>query len=252
MTLFEIILAISGGFFAGCINTLSGNGSIVTLGFMTEIMGLPPQIANGTNRLGLLTQGIGSLHAFHHNNRLGTYGFNRHILLGILSAILGALCSIYVDPNSFFIVYKFMMLLMLIMAIFKPDQWYKSNLDRNLQHSWISYVIIIVLGFYGGFIQMGMGVFFVFLMIHFLKTPVLEANIVKIIMVSCYTLIILFLFHHHQMLDWKIGMTIAIGQGIGGWLMAHYASRIPNAAKVAHYLFIIAVSLTVFKLFGLF
>lgn len=33
MSPFEITYAIVGGFIAGCVNTLAGNGSVITLGF---------------------------------------------------------------------------------------------------------------------------------------------------------------------------------------------------------------------------
>ncbi|MGB3083827.1 MAG: sulfite exporter TauE/SafE family protein, partial [Saprospiraceae bacterium] len=64
MSLYEISFAIIGGFIAGCINTLAGNGSVITLGFLTEVMGLPGGLANGTNRVGIVVQGLTSLQAF--------------------------------------------------------------------------------------------------------------------------------------------------------------------------------------------
>lgn len=69
MTSYEIFLAIIGGFIAGCINTLAGNGSVLTLGFLTEIMGMPGNLANGTNRIGIFIQGLASLEAFQRNKK---------------------------------------------------------------------------------------------------------------------------------------------------------------------------------------
>ena len=46
-------LLIFGGVIAGIINTLAGNGSVITLSLCTEWVGLSPSIANGTNRLGV-------------------------------------------------------------------------------------------------------------------------------------------------------------------------------------------------------
>jgi uncharacterized protein len=70
MSLFEISFAIIGGFIAGCVNTLAGNGSVITLGYLTEVMGLPGNVANGTNRIGIIIQGATSLEAFNRNKKI--------------------------------------------------------------------------------------------------------------------------------------------------------------------------------------
>lgn len=40
MNNYEIFIAITGGFLAGVINTFAGNGSTITLGILTEVLGL--------------------------------------------------------------------------------------------------------------------------------------------------------------------------------------------------------------------
>lgn len=250
MTLSQFILAIVAGFAAGCINTLSGNGSILTLGFMTEVLGMPAQLANGTNRLGLFTQGVASLESFRRNERLGLYDSQGYILSGIVGALAGALTSVFLDAGSFRQVYKMLMLGMLVLALLRPERWIRANLDSRQLPRYIYIPLFVVLGFYGGFIQMGMGIFFLFIMVNILKTPIVEANIIKLIMVTSYTFLIIIIFHHYHMMDWRTGMIIALGQGAGGWMMAQWASRVPNVEKWGYVLFVSAIALTVMKLFG--
>ena len=54
------LLALVGSFVAGAINTLAGNGSAITLTILTEVLGLPGTVANGTNRVGIATQSLAS------------------------------------------------------------------------------------------------------------------------------------------------------------------------------------------------
>jgi len=61
-TLLLILLVII-GFVAGVINTIAGGGSLLTLP-MLIFMGLPPSIANGTNRIGIFIQSITSVVGF--------------------------------------------------------------------------------------------------------------------------------------------------------------------------------------------
>ncbi|NOT37878.1 MAG: sulfite exporter TauE/SafE family protein [Saprospiraceae bacterium] len=108
--------------------------------------------------------------------------------------------------------------------------------------------MFFILGFYGGFIQLGMGVFFIFIMTYLLNFDIIKSNIIKIIMVSSYTILIILIFQWNQMIDWKVGLTIAIGQSTGGYLMAHFSSRMKNLEKFVYYLFIGVVSLTLCKM----
>ncbi|HNT30748.1 MAG TPA: TSUP family transporter, partial [bacterium] len=90
MSLAEIVMAIAGGFVAGCINTLAGNGSVITLGFLTEVMGLPGALANGTNRIGIFVQGLTSLEAFQRNKKMPLERTWKYLITGIVGAIAGA------------------------------------------------------------------------------------------------------------------------------------------------------------------
>jgi len=55
----DILLCIAAGLFAGVLNTIAGSGSVVTLSLLS-FLGLPANIANGTNRIGLLFQSSAS------------------------------------------------------------------------------------------------------------------------------------------------------------------------------------------------
>ena len=54
ITLFQFGLIIVGGFLAGVMNTLAGYGSMISLSLLMDVIGLPPNVANGTNRVNVL------------------------------------------------------------------------------------------------------------------------------------------------------------------------------------------------------
>lgn len=251
MSLFETCFAIVGGFVAGCVNTLAGNGSVITLGFLTEILGLPGNLANGTNRVGIVIQGLSSLPSFHKANRLPLVSAWRFLIWGVFGAIIGTFLAVYISPNAFYVVYKYLMLALFVFMILHGNKPWKTTLESNSLPAWIYGVVFFVFGFYGGFIQMGMGIFLLAFMMLFMKYNILEANALKIIMVSGYTLIALIIFHFYGMVVWSIGLTIAIGQGLGGWMTAHYANKIPNAEIWAHRFLYFIMGLTLLKLFDI-
>ncbi|MBK9271247.1 MAG: sulfite exporter TauE/SafE family protein [Saprospiraceae bacterium] len=252
MNLYEICLAVAGGFFAGCINTLAGNGSVITLGFLTEVMGLPGNIANGTNRIGIFVQGLSSLEAFHRNKKMPLQRTWKYLLTGMIGAIAGAWLALDISTEGFRKVYSFLVLALLILMIFQ-SRWQKKAVENDQTVSpWIYIPVFLALGFYGGFIQMGMGLFFLAVMLYVTRLPIVESNAVKVFMVTSYTLMVIGIFQYFGLIEWKIGLTIAIGQGIGGWLTAQWASTIPHAETIARRFLIFIMVFTLFHLFGVF
>ena len=66
------------GIAAGFINTIAGGGSLLTLPVLM-LMGMPADVANATNRVGVMFQSVTGLQGFHKQNKLDTSA-----LVGIL------------------------------------------------------------------------------------------------------------------------------------------------------------------------
>ncbi|MCC6753111.1 MAG: sulfite exporter TauE/SafE family protein [Saprospiraceae bacterium] len=251
MTAYEIGFAVIGGFVAGCINTLAGNGSVITLGFLTGVMGLPGHIANGTNRIGIISQGIASIEAFIRHRKIPLRSAWKLLIWGFIGAVFGTLVAIRISADQFMFVFKYLMLALLIFVIANRKQIDHRQIPEIRIPPVLYIPAFFLFGFYGGFIQMGMGILLLAFMVWYMKFPVVEANALKIVMVTSYTVIALPIFHFAGLVDWKIGLPIAIGQSFGGWITAHKASTLPNAALWAYRMLVAIMVFTLFKLFGL-
>ena len=62
----KIIIIILAGVLVGFINTLSGGGSVISLSLLL-ILGLPADIANGTNRISIFFQTFSSAGMVHQH-----------------------------------------------------------------------------------------------------------------------------------------------------------------------------------------
>ena len=101
------------GLIAGVINTLAGGGSLLTLPILI-FSGLPPNIANGTNRVCLLIQSIFGT-AGYHSKGISSYPFSIYLGLSSLGgALIGAQIAIEINPYIF---NKILSILMLIMVL---------------------------------------------------------------------------------------------------------------------------------------
>jgi len=99
---------------------------------------------------------------------------------------------------------------------------------------------------------MGMGVFYLAVLVLVARLPLIESNTIKAITVGTFTLIAVIIFAFTGLIVWSIGIVMGIAQFAGGWIAAHYASKIPGASKYAYYVLLVAVSLSILKLFNVF
>ena len=246
-----VTIALIGSFIAGLVNTLAGNGSAITLTILTEILGLPGNLANGTNRVGVFTQTIASTYGFYHNGRLDLTGRRLHVITTIIGAILGTIVATQISNEQFHQVFRFLMVFMLLVILVKPARWLRETDLERQPSRWVIIPAFLALGFYGGFIQMGMGIIFLAVTVLGARFSLLDANILKSYIIAIYTVPVLIIFHVQGLIDWKFGLFMAIGQTVGGYLMAHYASRFPRANLWAYRLLILMVVLAIIKLFDL-
>ncbi len=251
MEFHHYLIAIVGSFFAGAINTMAGNGSVITLMILTEMMGLPGNLANGTNRIGLFTQSVAGAFAFKRNGRLNLQRSWAFITFTTVGAIIGALVAVRVSNEQFLGVFRSLMVFMLLVILVKPERWLRQT-DPNLRLSlWAVIPMFLALGFYGGFIQMGMGIFFLAVMVLTARYSLVDSNAIKVTIVGLYTIIVILIFQWQGLIDWKIGILMAIGQTAGGYFTAIFASRNADANRWAHRLLVVVILLSIIKMYNL-
>lgn len=249
LTWLDFLIVLLGSALAGSVNTLAGNGSAITLTILTAVIGLPDNLANGTNRIGVFSQTSLSAWAFYRNGQLRLRRSRLPILLTVLGALGGVAVAVNISNESFRQVFRFLMLFMLIVVLVKPKRWLRET-DANFQPTlWLAIPLYLAIGFYGGFIQMGMGVFFLAIMVLFARYSLLEANAVKLFVIGVYTSVVLLIFHLRGLVNWEVGLLMAVGQSIGGYLTAHYASRYEGINVWAHRVLVVVILLAVVHLF---
>lgn len=243
ISLLDIIISVIGGFVAGGINTLAGFGSIITLSIYTEILGLPLVMANGTNRVNVFSNTSMASYVFYKNGKLDLKNHSLTIVIIFIFSIIGVYIAANISNEDFKSVFKYLLLFLLPIIIINPKRWIiKTDQKRKLPKVYIV-LMAIFLGLYGGFIQMGMGLLFLLVFVLFSKINIIESNALKVTIVSIYTIVLIFIFHFKGLIHWPFGLMVAVGQGLGGWLTAKYASRYKYADKMAYIVLVMVVIL---------
>ena len=251
MELYQYVIAIIGGLVAGVINTLAGNGSAITLTILTEVLGLPPNVANGSNRVGIIFQSWSSTYAFNKGGKLPVKKSLKFVIPSVIGALFGVWVAVNVSNEAFKEVFKYLMIALLFVILIKPKRWLQPT-DSEAKHSLVWIIpLYLALGFYGGFIQMGMGIFFLASMVLLAKFDLVEGNAVKVFVVACYTIFVLGIFAYRGLVDWQAGGLIAIGQFTGAYFTAKYASEYPNLNVWVYRILVAVVIFAIVKLFSL-
>ena len=247
----QILMAFLGSFTAGVINTMAGNGSVITLSLLTDMIGLPGNVANGTNRVGILFQSMASLKGFSNFKPLQTTQTKLIATITVIGAIIGTSVAVTISNEAFLSIFKYLMILMLVVVLFKPERWLIQNqIEQKISH-WILVPVFLIIGFYGGFIQMGMGIFFLGLLVLVGKYDIISANIIKTLVVSVFTMIILCIFAWKGLVRWDIGLLMAVGQSLGGFLTAYYGKQFKKIHVWAYRLLIGVIIVSIFIQFGI-
>jgi uncharacterized membrane protein YfcA len=250
MPLYVYLLAVIAGAIAGVINTLAGSGSLVTLP-MLVFLGLPADVANGTNRVGVLLQNVVGIAVFRRGGYSQSAGSCWIIVPSVVGALLGAAIATVLDKSSMELAIGVVMLIMLGVLISNPKRWLREKSEAISGRPGIGVILLFfVIGIYGGFIQAGVGVLLLSGLVLASGYSLNHANMIKLTIVLLMAVIALPVFVYYNQVDWGLGALMAIGQAIGAWAAANYATRIPDANLWVRRLLIVIVLISIVRFFG--
>ncbi|MCU0437603.1 MAG: sulfite exporter TauE/SafE family protein [Raineya sp.] len=233
---------------AGFINTLAGSGSLIMLPLLMWV-GLPPVVANGTNRIAVVFQSATGLTTFLKKSSIRLQNPFWIITPSLLGALFGAYQATQVSDEFFKEFLGILMIVMLFLILLKPEKWLKAKIqESNNDNQWYNLLGLFFVGVYGGFVQAGVGIFLLVVLVMGMEKPMKIANAYKLIIVALYALPVLIVFLWSGQANWKWGLFTAVGQATGAYIAANFAAKHPKADRWTYYLliFVIVVSIVYF------
>lgn len=239
----ELLYLIVIGFIAGVINTLAGGGSLLTLP-MLIFLGLPPNVANGTNRVAILIQNIFGM-AGYKSKGVSTYPYSIYLgISALLGSIIGAQIAVDIKGEIFNKILAIVMLLVVFFMVFKPK--IHQNIPERLtgKYLWLGIISFFFIGIYGGFIQAGTGFFILMALTSINHFSLVKSNAAKTVIVLIYTIAALAVFVYHDKVNWKFGLILSIGNAFGAWIASRWSvKKGDNLVRV--FLIVIVLSMAI-------
>ncbi len=249
MTWFEIVLLVVSGVFVGFINTLAGGGTIISLSLFM-FLGVPANVANGTNRIAVILQNLTSVAEF---GRRKVLDFKKGTILAIptvIGAVAGAQIASEINGEIFEKALAVVMIVMVYFIVVKPSKWLKGQqhlIEKKV--TWLQMLIFFLIGIYGGFVQVGVGYFLLAGIVLGAGYDLLKANAIKVWIVLLYTVMALVVFILNGQVRWDYGLVHAIGNIIGAYVASRFA--VSWGANFVRWVMIVIIAATVLHLFGI-
>lgn len=223
---YDWIVLIVIGVFAGALNTLAGGGSLITLPFLI-FLGLPPAIANGTNRIAILFQTASAVTGFKSKG-VNTFPFSLYIgASAFIGSLIGAQIAVDIKGETFNKILSIIMVVVVLLIVFKKKTDLTDVLEERTtgKHLWISIFVFFFVGIYGGFINAGIGFIMLLILPMINKLSLVKANATKVTVAFIYTTAAVFLFILNDKINWKYGLILALGNSAGAWLASRYSVK---------------------------
>jgi uncharacterized protein len=203
------------GCLAGTLNVLAAGGSFLTLPVLI-LMGLPPTVANGTNRVAIFLQNAGAVWSYHRHGVLDWSYALWAALPAVFGSAFGTWIALSVSDEIFKNALAFLMVVITLWTLFEPLQG--RFCSPAVHHRGIfSALGFFGVGIYGGFVQAGVG-FTILAITTITGLDLVKGNAVKGLIVLATVVISLPIFAWQGKVEWLIGFTLAFGTVLGGLL----------------------------------
>ncbi|MDT3696390.1 MAG: sulfite exporter TauE/SafE family protein [Ignavibacterium sp.] len=245
--LLGILILFSVGSIAAFINVNAGGGSSLTLPVLI-FLGLDPSVANGTNRVALLFQNASAVYAFKKEK---FYELKNSIILSALTlpgAIFGAVTAVNISDELFEKILGVIMIFIIITMLLPKKKTEKSSIDFTID--WKIVIAMIIVGFYGAFLQVGVGFLLMASFQYLMKLDLIRVNMHKVFVVFVFTLPALLVFILTDNINWFYGLTLSAGNAFGGWWGAKLSVK--KGEKLIKFVLIAAILIMALKLLNVY
>jgi uncharacterized membrane protein YfcA len=242
---------------------VGGGGSLITMPVLI-FLGLPSAVANGTNRVALMVQSVVAIGYFKNK---GFFYPKLSAILGIpalIGSIIGAKFAISLSDEMFNRVLAIVMLVVLVLIILRPEKWFLSKKKGDIKEGTeereengedlgktrliIASLVFFAVGFYGGFIQAGIGFIIIATLALITGMSLVKINSLKVSVTLIYMSASLLVFILNGKIDWTLGFALAIGNAFGAYLGGMFT--VSGGDKWIRIFLVITVSIMAAKLLG--
>lgn len=205
------------GILTSAINSIAGGGSTISLPIMI-FLGLPPTVANGTNRIGLFLGNTTSAISMCKHGLLDKMIYFRLFWPTLLGALLGIFFLVKLDDKIFQGILALAILLVVIMGQLKRDFLGKPPVTPPEKMSLPAFLGFFAVSIYGCIIQVGVGFLQIFALSRYTGYDLLHVNAIKNALTSTFLFVSTLGLVVIGKVEWGLAICVSAGSILGGLL----------------------------------
>lgn len=239
----QLVALGAAGLVGGFVNTLAGGGSLVTLPALL-LLGLPADVANATNRVGVLAQSMVAARGLGRDPRLAAVRKAWVLAPALAGSLVGAWIAARIPPDLLKPLLVGTLIVIACTLVWKPDALVKGDpltvpLDPRAHRLGVPGLFLI--GAYGGFLQVGVGIFLLLFLSGVLRYDLVLGNALKALLVGSLTMVALAVFVVERQVWWVPGLLMSVAQIAGAQLGVRFAvARGQDAIRKVVFLAVLA------------
>ncbi|MFM1867982.1 MAG: hypothetical protein RL591_1390 [Planctomycetota bacterium] len=224
------LLLVLAGICCGFLNTVASSGSAVTLPLMISL-GLPPLVANATNRVPVVVGLAVAVWKFH---RSGQIRWREGLMLAfptVLGAVIGTFVAVSLGNVGSGYLTTVAVLFSLGLVLSNPTKWLHADQQRQAKKTGpFVHLALFAVGIWTGLIVLDSGTLFLAVLILLAHFPIREANAIKVLTMGMPSLIAVVIFTLKGDINWAWAIPLSVG-GIFGSLIGAKLSIGPHASR---------------------
>ncbi|RLB38135.1 MAG: sulfite exporter TauE/SafE family protein [Deltaproteobacteria bacterium] len=240
----SLAMLAAAGVLATVINVMAGGGGMIVLPALMAL-GLPADVANGTYRLGVVTQSIAGTAAMRREGKLDTTSIVPILIPTVLGAVAGALLATWVPREVLKPIMLTTMILMAALIAFRKQTLIPGEGPAlTPQQAPRSFVGLFLAGVYGGFIQAGVGFLLLGVLVGTLRHDLIAGNALKLVITLAFGSVSLGIFAWAGLVAWVPALVLAAASIVGARLGVGLMLTVP-IARLRWFVFACVVAVSV-------
>jgi hypothetical protein len=226
------IVILLAGVVVGVMNAIAGGGMLI--GFPVLVaLGVPPLAANVTANIITPPGMIVAVSQYRDYLKKVPWRYAYLLIPVVIGSIAGALALRHTSSEHFAELVPWLVLFGIVLFAFQPIIHIRLHNHMHFKQTGLWPLFYISLGilpvsFYGGYFGAGFG----FMMLAFLGLGKVHEihmlNAMKNIAGVVIGLLCLVILHSTGLINWHVGIVMAIGTSAGGYLGANLAKKVPS------------------------
>jgi uncharacterized membrane protein YfcA len=224
----HILVILGAGLLAGAGNAIAGGGTTISFPILVWA-GLPPQVANATNTLGLISGSVGGAWSYRARIRRQA-GWALLWIPALLGGAVGAALLLALPSDVFETVAPWLVIGSAVLEASEPlIKRHLPQLAPGERRFKSSMAALFAISIYGGYFGAGMGILVLITLRLIGIADMHDANGLKNLLVVGIKGVAALGFIMSGVVVWPVALLMMLGSSSGGWAAGHLIQRLDQS-----------------------